>query len=426
MTKNKKFPKEFLWGASTAAHQVEGGNHNQWTIWELENASRLAKEAGGKNNAVSLAKKDLKIWPEVERFATDPENYISGQGVDHYNLFRNDFQILNDLNMKALRFSVEWSRIEPEKGRWDKSEVDHYHQYIDELLKHGIEPILNIWHWTMPVWFCDEGEFTKRSNIQYFERFVQKIIDEYGDKLRYIITINEANTYVMMGYILGMWPPMKKNFIMGSYVYYNLTIAHKRAYKLIKSKYPNLLVGLAHQGAVNMPYHRLNPLENLIAWGSDYFWYEWFYNRCRKYQDFVGSNFYQANYIDGFKIKNPSEPVSDIGWYLEPRAIGKLISKLYKKYKKPVLITENGIADINDEKRQWWIEQTIMGMNDAMDEGAQMVGYLHWSLLDNFEWAEGWWLKFGLVEVDRKNGMKRTVRPSAKWLAKEIDKISEN
>lgn len=425
MSKSKKFPSSFLWGASTAAHQVEGDNHNQWTVWELENASRLAKEAGGKNNPVSIAKTELSIWPEVKDMATDPENYISGRGVDHYNLYKQDFKLLKGLNLNALRFSIEWSRIEPENGKWDQNEIDHYHDYIDELIKQGIEPVLNIWHWTMPLWFCEVGEFSKRSNIKYFERFVDKIIEEYGSKVRYIITINEANTYVMMSYIMGMWPPMKKNVFSAIFVYYNLTLAHKKAYKLIKSKNPNLQVGLAHQGAVNRPVHKFNPIEMIIAWGSDYFWYGWFYSRCRKYQDFVGSNFYQSNYIDGFKISNPSKPVSDIGWYLEPGAIEYIITKLYKKYKKPVLITENGVADIKDEFRQWWINETIIGMQNAMDNGVEMLGYLHWSLLDNFEWAEGWWLKFGLIEVDRKNDMKRTTRPSAKWFANKIDEVSE-
>lgn len=428
MTKNKQynFKDDFFWGASTAAHQVEGGNHNQWTVWELENASRLASEAGGRNNPVSLPKTDLKIWPQIKDTATKPENYVSGDGVKHYQLYKEDFKILKSLNMNAFRFTIEWSRLEPKEGQWDEHEIKHYHDYIDELNRQGVEPFLNIWHWTAPVWFIEKGDFTKKSNIKYFDRLVRKIVDEYGSKVRYIITVNEANTYTLMSYSIGMWPPMKKNPLQTILVYKNLVRAHKNAYKIIKNIKPQIQVGLAHQSSVNRVLNKYNLVGHIVALGSDYFWYVWFYNRCRKYQDFVGSNFYQTNYIKGWKIKNPETPVSDIGWYMEPYAINDVIKKLYKKYKKPILITENGVADMNDEYRKWWIEETVKAMDDAIGDGAQMLGYLHWSLLDNFEWAEGWWLKFGLVEVQREHGMKRTIRPSAKWFAQTIAEINDN
>lgn len=387
MKKYKNFPKNFYWGASTSSHQVEGGNHNQWTVWELENATRLAKEAGGKNNPVSLAKTDLPIWPEIKDIATKPDNYVSGNGVEHYKRYKDDLKYLKKMNLNAYRFGIEWSRIEPKEGEWDEEAIKHYAEYIDEVLAAGIEPFLNILHWTEPIWFYEKGGFAKRSNIKYFERFVQKIIDEYGEKLNYIITINEANTFMSMGYLVGMWPPMKKNPAIALVVYINLLKAHKKAYKIIKAKYPDIQVGLAHQSTLSKSSGEYNLVEKLMSWASEYVWHTWFYNRARKYQDFVGTNFYQTNYFKWIFVKNPTEPVSDIGWYLEPYSVRDIILKLHKKYKKPILITENGVADMKDEIREWWIDESVRGMNDALDEGAEMLGYLHWSLLDNFEWA---------------------------------------
>jgi beta-glucosidase len=146
-----------------------------------------------------------------------------------------------------------------------------------------------------------------------------------------------------------------------------------------------------------------------------YGWNWWFLNRINKYQDFVGFNYYFTDYYKGLKSSNPSVPKNDLGWYMEPEGIYPLLLKVWRHYKKPIFITENGVADINDEHRRWWLEQTMVAMKRAISEGVDLRGYMHWSLLDNFEWAYGWWPKFGLVAVDRKNNMKRSVRSSALW-----------
>lgn len=203
-------------------------------------------------------------------------------------------------------------------------------------------------------------------------------------------------------------------------------LAHRRAYKILKKAKPGLQIGVAQNATANFPHSKRNPLEKLMAWGSDYYWDTWYYARINRYQDFIGMNFYFVNYWKGFAINNPKHPetTNDYGWYMEPSRVYDVIMRLSKKFKKPVIVTENGVADAQDTFRQWWIEETITAMDRALADGADVRGYLHWSLVDNFEWAEGWWPKFGLVEVDRKT-MKRTIRPSAHWYAERIKAISK-
>lgn len=427
LTEQNVFPKDFLWGASTASHQVEGNTYNQWTVWELENANEFAK----------TAEKRLSWIPEWDKFkseAENPENYLSGKGVKHYELYRHDLDILQKLNMNSFRFGIEWSRLEPEPGVWNAEGFAHYKEYIEEMLSRGIVPVINLWHWTMPVWFTDMGGFEKRKNIRYFERFVAKVCAELPiSSLKYVITLNEPNVYASFGYATGEWPPNKKNWLEFIKVYYNLTKAHKRAYKILKRCKKSLQIGVASQLANIQPKRPHNFLDSVATKWMRYFWNWWFLNRINRYQDYVGFNYYFTDYYSLgdykgrkshiFHRDNPALPKNDLGWYMEPEGIYALLVRVNAHYKKPIIIAENGVADADDKYRKWWIEETIIAMERALSEGIQLKGYFHWSLLDNFEWAYGWWPKFGLVHVDRKT-MKRTVRPSAKWMAEKIAELS--
>jgi beta-glucosidase len=407
------FPKNFLWGASTASHQVEGGTVNQWTVWELAHASELAKTAKDRLG-------NLPNWEKIRPLAENPSNYVSGRGVEHYTRYKEDFGLAKELNLNAFRFGIEWSRIEPEDGQWNDEAIEHYHDYIHELKKRGIEPFLNIWHWTMPVWFTDKGGFTRGSNLKYWRRFVQKIADEYGDDLSFVITINEPNVYTSFSYLTGEWVPQEKKPVTFMKVYVNLVRAHRQAYHIFKNKNPRLQIGIAAQMA-DIQAKRPHSLVDEFATGwMRYFWNWWFVNRIKNQMDFIGFNHYFSDYYHGFKRKNPTAPLNDLGWYMEPEGIYSLLVRIWSHYKKPIYITENGVADSEDQYRRWWLEETIVAMERALSDGVDLRGYLHWSLLDNFEWKYGWWPKFGLIEVDREHGMKRTVRPSAKWFAKKI------
>lgn len=413
----KLFPKNFFWGGSTASHQVEGGTVNQWSVWELAHAKELAQTA---HQRLSW----LGNWKDIKKQAEDPENYISGKGVDHYRRYKEDFALAKGLNMNSFRFGVEWSRLEPEEGVWNEEEIAHYKKYIVEMRKAGLEPMFNIWHWTMPTWFTDMGAFKKKSNLFYFDRFLQKIAEELLDDVTYVITLNEPNVYASFGYGTGEWVPNETNWIAAARVYFNLVSGHKRAYKILKSHKKTIQVGVATQLANIQAKRPHNYIDNLATKWMRYFWNWWFLKRIRNHQDFVGINYYFTDYYKGLANRdNPHVPVSDLGWYMEPEGLYPLLVRTWARFKKPIFVTENGLADGSDEYRRWWIEETIVAMEKAISEGVDLRGYYHWSLLDNFEWKYGWWPKFGLIEVDRKT-MKRTVRPSAKWFAKKIKDLS--
>lgn len=409
------FPKRFFWGAATAAHQVEGGNHNQWSVWELENAKALAQKAKYNNG-------HLPRWDEIADEATDPNNYVSGQAVDHFNRYPEDFDILRSLNMNAFRCSIEWSRLEPEEGRWDPAAIEHYRTYLQTMQKKGIEPFVTLWHWTVPTWFAERGGFEKRSNIKYFLRFVEKVITELGHEFRYAITLNEVEVYVAQSYLEGNWPPNKQSKWATIKTYQNLIRAHKRAYKLIKGSSRKFVVGIA----ANVSHIYAGDDARLTRWvaGMARWGMEWIVaRRLKKHLDFVGLNYYFSDRFYGYRIHNPNQSLSDFGFDMQPQDIQFVLERLHQKTRLPIIITENGCADRNDAFRKWWLMQTLLAMHKAMQNGVQLQGYLHWSLLDNFEWASGFWPKFGLVSVDRKT--QRTVRPSAKWFAQTIRKLQE-
>src|SRR6266404_883490 len=272
-----EFPKNFLWGASTSGHQVEGGNHDQWTVWELANATELAKTAEKTYGW-------LPNWQGIKHQAQKPENYISGKGVDHYRRYEEDFDLVTRLNLNSFRFGIEWARIEPEEGVWNETEIEHYRKYIAELRKRNIEPVLNIWHWTSPVWFTDKGGFKNSANLKYFDRFVQRIGAEYAHQLEYIITLNEPNNYASISYQIGRWPPQEHNLLSMLKVYWNLVKAHKRSYKILKNIKPDLQIGVAAQLGNIQAKRPHNILDETSTKIMRYAWNWWYLLRIRHYQ----------------------------------------------------------------------------------------------------------------------------------------------
>jgi beta-glucosidase len=407
------FPKKFLWGASTAAHQVEGGTHNQWTVWELENAKSKATQA-------SYHYGDLESWSRVEREARDPQSYVSGASTDHYNRYSKDFDLLKQMNMNAFRFSIEWSRVEPEQGAWNVEAIAHYKAYVAELKSRGIEPVVTLFHFTLPIWFTALGGFEKRANIRYFVRFAEKIVSELGMDIRTIITINEPEVYAHESYMAAAWPPNMSDKWKFWRVINNLARAHNEAAKAIH--------GLNRRYKVSIAKNSCYFYAGDDAWMSrkstdimQYFQDDYFLKKVVKTCDFIGVNYYFSYRVYGYRIHNPEEQTSDMGWDLSPGHIQFALERLHEKYHLPLLITENGLADGDDKdtRRQWWITQTLIAMKKAMDNGVKLEGYLHWSLLDNFEWDKGTWPRFGLVRIDYKT-LDRKLRPSAVWFGKII------
>jgi beta-glucosidase len=411
-----QFPKRFLWGAATAAHQVEGNNHNQWSVWELENAKTKAAQAEYQFH-------DLDNWPAIKTDAKDPHNYVSGSLANHYNSYEQDFDLLKKMNMNAYRFSIEWSRIEPEEGRWDAAAINHYKEYIAALRKRDIEPVVTLFHFTLPVWFAEKGGFEKRSNVAHFTRFAEKVISELGKDIRFIITINEPDIYAHESYKAGNWPPNRTSNWEFLRVLNNLAYAHRQAAKVIHAKNRRYKVSIAKNSA----YSYAGDTARLSHWTAAVLQYlqdDYFLRKVVKHCDFLGVNYYFSNRTYGYRVHNPDVKLSDLGWDLSPANIEFALERLYAKYNLPIIVTENGLADQDDEHRQWWITQTLAGMQRALDAGVDIQGYLHWSLIDNFEWAHGKWPRFGLVAVDYKTGA-RTLRPSAVWFGRIIKHLRE-
>lgn len=411
----RRFPKRFLWGASTSAHQVEGGLHNQWSVWELENAKSLAARA-------PYQFEDLDNWPQVAKDAKNPNNYVSGKSADHYGRYEEDFDILKDLGMNAFRFGIEWARVEPREGAWDASAIDHYRKYLKSLKSRGITPIVTLFHFTLPVWFSEKGGFEKRRNIKYFVRFAEKILDELGNDIKWVITINEPTVYVGESYFWGQWPPNKTGKLRGIWVLLNLIASHKKIHKLVRSN---------QKWHISMAHHVLHFyagdnawLSRASAWVADLVANRFVLGLTRRSSNFIGLNYYFSHRIYGYRVHNPQDQQSDLGWDMQPAHIRYVLEDLSERYGLPIMITENGLADASDESRQWWIAETIKAMSQSTKHGAKLLGYLHWSLLDNFEWDKGFWPKFGLVSVHRGT-MHRTVRPSARWFGQVIRRLQK-
>jgi beta-glucosidase len=405
------FPSDFLWGASVATHQVEGGNNNQWTTWENKTAAKQAATAEGRLSW-------LPVWKSVKKSATDPSNYISGRGIDHYNRYEGDFKLAKNLGLNSMRSGIEWSRINPAEGVYDQLEIDHYKTYFREMKKAGLEPFVNLFHWTLPQWFVDKGGFARRKNLVYWRDYIHTLLQHFDfDHIKYILVINEANTYASLGYAAGEFPPGEKNIIRSWWVYHNLAIAHRQTYQILKAVHPHLQIGSAHQ-CNNVVGHSL--VGRVLASFQRWYW-NWSWIDSARHHDFIGFNYYFSDHRRGLSLlpdANPKSPVNDLGWYMNPGGIENVIRAIAKHYPgKPIIVTENGVADMHDQFREWWLAETIAAMARAVKAGAPLVGYMHWSLLDNFEWQYGWFPKFGLISVDRST-MKRSVKKSAKkWTA---------
>lgn len=406
---SRAFPKNFLWGAATSSHQVEGGNHNDWSEWELANADRLAHEAEKKFG-------HLPSWPMIEAHATRPENYISGSACDHYNRFREDFDIAKSLGNNAHRFSIEWSRIEPEEGKFNEAEIEHYREVIKALRERGIEPLVTLWHWTLPVWLRDKRGVENKEFPKYFLRYAQKVMSVFRTEVHFWTTLNEPEIYALNAYLKGVWSPQKKSIIAYYRVTANLIRAHRLVFRVLKNTHQDTKIGIV----LNMPWFESGGgiMNDAIKWGADRLWTFHVLNHIKEETDFVGLNHYFHNRIDYGFNRNQNNRTSDMGWELYSEAIYHVLCDL-KKYNKPIYITENGLADAEDKNRAWFIQGAIRNVEQALQEGVDVRGYFYWSLLDNFEWDKGFWPRFGLVEIDYENALERKIRPSA-WEYKRL------
>ena len=329
------FPEKFFWGVSSAAHQTEGHQTNDWTVWEKNNAQRLANNYRdcSKNQGIFCAEK------------TDPANYISGSAADHYQQYQEDISLAKQLKLNAYRFSLEWSRIEPKPGEFDQAVIDHYRQEIRQAREAGMEPFVNIWHWTNPLWFTEQGGWCQNQSIDQFNRYAKKVIEEYGNEVNYWITLNEPQVYVTMPYVDRRPPGI--NPLCSYQILNNLTVAHKQTYQAIKTNWPSSQVGIT-TGSLFFESSVSDTLSRAQQ-GSARFWNSYLLKQINGYQDFIGLNYFHGGLTYGYK-KN-SDYVSDIGWPLYPEGLYYILKDL-GQFDKPIIITENGLAPLLEEVMQ--------------------------------------------------------------------------
>ncbi|MDP2934075.1 MAG: glycoside hydrolase family 1 protein [bacterium] len=383
------FPERFLWGSSTSAHQTEGHNiHSDWWAWENSPARVRALRAQGKS----------------------PKDFRSGAACDFYNRYESDFDLVAKLNQNAFRLSLEWARIEPVEGQFDEQELLHYEKVLSELKRRNIKSFVTLHHFTLPQWFLDKGGFSKKQNVGDFERYARRVAERYSGLVDFWLTINEPGVYASHSYFFGTWPPQQKSFWTMLQVVNVLIAAHKAATAAIR-QYSNRPISLAfhiYDLVSSSIFARLT--RTLLHYTLN----EYFIDRTAAWCDYLGVNYYGHSHVGvlGRRMRSASHhEVSDMGWGIHPEGFERVLSNL-KKYSKPIYVTENGLADAADTRREKFIKDHLYYMHQAIEKGADVRGYLHWSLLDNFEWHHGFAPRFGLVAVDYKT-QKRTIRNSA-------------
>ncbi|MBW8783907.1 MAG: glycoside hydrolase family 1 protein [Novosphingobium sp.] len=401
----RMFPRGFRWGASTAGHQIEGNDTNS-DLWLMEN---------------------LPASTYKER---------AGDADDSYHRFPDDIALLKAIGLNAYRFSIEWSRIEPDPGAFSLAELDYYKRLIAALRHAGIDPVVTFFHVAAPRWFAEKGGWLNQESPDLFARYCDRAARALGDGIAFACTINEpqvgltyrtfapdyfkaqdekqarvhaeaarrtgSDRFVTMDYpdIKGMTP--------------QLISAHAKSFAAIKAAAPHVPTGVTlnlvdfEPGNAGSPFRALRQ----AAYGT------WM-SAAKAHGDFVGVQTYRQVPIPGPGAPLPPLPTmpfvepKDQGEMIkQPTALRNMVEYAYEQTGKPVFVTENGLETDDDRRRAWYIPQVLAGLNEAIAKGVPVIGYLHWSLLDNFEWAQGFKPKFGLASVDHTT-FKRTLKPSA-------------
>jgi len=382
----------FLWGVATSAFQLEGSPYADWASWD----------------------DILSQKPAV---------------TNHYNLYRTDLELLRDLGVNAYRFSLEWSRIQPRENAWDNQAVAHYQEIIDILIKSCIEPMVTIHHFTHPLWFIKKYPWHLDTSIDKFMTFVEKIVLSLRG-VKYWITFNEPYVLILGGYFEGCTPPGKRDASLGIEALKNVLTCHGKAYDVIHSAIPQAMVSVAHNMAALAPWRRWNPLDLMLARVARHFYnhslLEAFHSGrlmikfpfkkereiavpLKDKLDFFGVNYYTRTHmrfnpfrkmgvemrhrdIDGYGL-------TDMGWEIHPRGLERVL-RYASRLNVPLIITENGIATRDSEKKIRFMKRHVDIIEKCMKEGMDIRGYFYWSLIDNYEWLQGLDARFGLYKVD--------------------------
>jgi beta-glucosidase len=375
------FPRGFLWGTATAAHQIEGGNvNNDWWAWEHNPASGCAAS--------------------------------SGDACDSWHRWREDVDLVADLGLNAYRFSLEWSRIEPAEGEWSRASLDHYRRICAACLERGIEPVVTFHHFTTPLWLAARGGWEAADVVDRFGRFVSQATARIGDVIGRACTINELNVVGVMGYMVGDFPPgVKGDFTRHIAVNEAMARAHRVAVDALRAGPGSFPVGLtlsmaelvAEEGGEGMRDAAAEVLEDMFL-------------RATTGDDYIGVQGYTRLRFGAGGPLPPARGVktTQMGYEYWPQVVEHIVRRAAAATGLPVIVTENGIGTDNDAERIAFVSEALEGVCRCLDDGIDLRGYFVWSLLDNFEWKFGYGPKFGICAVDPVT-FERRPKPSAKW-----------
>lgn len=393
-------PEDFLLGSATSATQIEGGDYcNNWYYWAEE----------------------CRTYKCQSPIIAD----------NHYILYKEDMRLLKKLHHETYRFSIDWSRIEPQQGVWNEDAIAHYRHEISIMLENGIKPLLTLQHFSCPQWFQEEIGWHKDGCVEYFLKFVEKLVNSIGDLVSEYCTINEPNVLVFFSYIEGIFPPGIKN---SSSDYFkaakNLILAHLKSYKLVHKIRERLGFADTKVGfPLNIPYlEAKNPVTAVSKKILEFFFLEIFevgfidgkllpplgtgYPIGKgTYCDFIGVNYYTRFFVE--LSKNPATfftkiatkkdltpcEKSDVGWEIYPQGLYYVIKNIGKRFDLPIYITENGIADRTDTRRAKFIYSHLLEVSKLIERGYDVQSYYYWAFMDNYEWAEGYPPRYGLLDV---------------------------
>ena len=430
----KSFPKGFVWGAATAAYQIEGA-------WDED----------GKGES---------IW---DRFCHSPGNISDGhtgdEACDHYHRWQEDIGIMKQLGLQAYRFSVSWPRVLPQgRGRVNPKGLDFYDRLVDGLLEEKIEPYLTLYHWDLPQALQEEGGWANRKTAQAFADYAVLMVKRLGDRVKFWTTFNEPGVTVFEGNLRGEHAPGNRDPKTAFQVLHHVNLAHGLGMQAMRAAQPDLQVGIVldlwgHDPASDNP-------EDVAAaerawWGGQTIFLDPLL--CGHYPlkmdeiagenmpevqdgdmaliaqklDYLGVNFYSRNLYNaqGQVQPVPGSEYTEMGWEVHAPSLYRILRRIQRDYHlPPVYITENGAAfkdevsadgQIHDPRRIQYLKDHFLAVRQAMQEGVDVRGYFVWSLLDNFEWSFGYTRRFGIVRVDYETHQ-RTLKDSAKWYAQVI------
>lgn len=379
-----EFKNDFLFGVATASTQIEGKDYNS-------NWSNYCKQNKIKDGSNSL---------------------ICNMSYDNY---LRDIKLLKDLGIQTYRFSLDWPKINPKFGVFDLDVINRYLLQIKLLKQNNIVPLVTLYHFSHPLWFEKMGGFLKKKNIKYFLEYVKVVFNYFKDEINEVCTINEPNVYAVNCYLFKEWINEKSNLFKTIKAMKNMSIAHRKAYPVIKSFNKNIKVGFAmHIQDFVINKKTLKNKITLKIFDSCFnnaclfamsgkkfvFPFGFLSFKNHSYIDYLGINYYTQNVIDNFAYKPDDKYFkNDLGWAIVPSSLNKICKKYHNLFKKDIYITENGTCDANDTFRKEYIYTHLYVLKDL----DFVKRYYYWTFMDNFEWKEGLKARFGLFYYDFEN-----------------------